>query len=560
MNDIVARQNVTESSHFRTEIIPFENIPGQTKLFVDYQSDASSLRRYFPNAVNSISALPGQADAVLSGYVTDRDVLCDALLEVNGSFDAGYNTLTNIERLRDTRAVAAVTGQQAGLFSGSLYSIYKAMSAIKAAERLSELGTPCVPVFWIATEDHDFEEVSKANAVGGNGNLITATAKRSSQFEGLPVGSISLGNEITEVVDGFISELPSTEFSDRLRDLLEHTWPTDAYFGNAFGAMLAELFDPWGLILVDPMHPTLKRLAASIYKKAVENADEVAGALIERTDQLVKDGYHVQVLVEDDHLPLFWHTDEGVRSALRKSGDGLYRSKESGDEFSSADLIAAIESDPGRFSPGVMLRSVVQDHLFPTICYFGGGAEIAYFAQNSEVYRLLGRRPTAILHRQSFTVVEAKQSRALEALDLSFVDLFSGIEEILPRIADKHLSPASAGIFADVEDKINIQLNRLDQELSGIDKTLAESLAKRRKKIIYHVGTIRNKAFRAALRNNETAERRINSLFANLLPGGHLQERTLNISSYFNKYGPYFINWIHDAIDADERGHVVIYL
>jgi bacillithiol synthase len=202
----------------------------------------------------------------------------------------------------------------------------------------------------------------------------------------------------------------------------------------------------------------------------------------------------------------------------------------------------------------------VQDFLFPTVCYFGGGAEIAYFAQNSEVYRILDRPVTPILHRQSFTVVEAKHGRTLEKYGLSFTDLFAGMDAVLPRIVDKFIDPNTARIFAEAEEKINTELNRLDQTLSQMDVTLAANLATRRRKIIYHIGALRKKYHFRRAERDETIGRRVRNAFTALMPHGHLQERTLNAASFADRLGPAFIDIIYDSIDLDDKGHRVIYL
>ena len=535
-------------------------MPRQSRLFVDYQNDPASLKQFYPNAVETIRELAAQVPDVLSAYVTDRDALCDALAEINTSFGAGEKTHANIDRLRRTDAVTVVTGQQAGLFSGPLYTIYKAISAIKTADFLMADRINAVPVFWIATEDHDFDEVSKAYAFRLDGEIAEATVENGNNRVGIPVGNVKLGSGIREIIERFVAELPATEFTSELEILLADLWVEGSTFGAAFGKTLARIFAGYGLIFLDPMNTELKHLASPIYVRAIEKADEIVSALVDRGRKLEYAGYHTQVLVADDYFPLFWHTDLGVRSSLRKIGDGRYRSKEDKREFDVAHLAGIAAKEPARFSPGVMLRAAVQDYLLPSICYFGGGAEIAYFAQNSEVYRVLERPVTPIFHRQSYSIVESKHARTLAEFGLDFTDLFEGIDALVPRIIERYISPETARIFADVEGKINTELNRLDRMLSGLDATLAESLARRRKKVLYHIAALRKKAYRSEMQRNEVVNRRVESAVNSLLPDGQLQERIINVASFLNKYGPYFIDWVYDLTEIDERGHKLIYL
>jgi uncharacterized protein YllA (UPF0747 family) len=217
-------------------------------------------------------------------------------------------------------------------------------------------------------------------------------------------------------------------------------------------------------------------------------------------------------------------------------------------------------AEPDRFSPSVVLRSVVQDYILPTVCYFGGAAEIAYFAQSGEVYRILDRPVTTILHRQSFTFIESKHAKTLTRYDLELADLFQGFDRLLPGIVEEHLNLDSARTFADVEEQINIQLNKLDQDLSQIDATLAENLAKRRRKIVYHIGALRKKFQNVQVRKDEVVKQQIEAMFTSLLPHKHLQERAINITYFLNRYGFNFIDWIYDAIDLEDKTHRVVYL
>jgi uncharacterized protein YllA (UPF0747 family) len=223
-------------------------------------------------------------------------------------------------------------------------------------------------------------------------------------------------------------------------------------------------------------------------------------------------------------------------------------------------LAAIAAEEPQRFSPSVVLRSVVQDYLLPTVCYFGGAAEIAYFAQSAEVYRILERPVTPIFHRQSFTIIEPKHAKTLKKYDLELKDLFAGIENLMPQIVERFLNPETAKVFAEVDFSINAELNRLDRKLSEIEPTLAESLANRRRKIAYHISNLRTKFHTAQARRDAVVKRQIETAFASLVPNKHLQERTVNVSSFIDRHGLYLIDWIYQAIDLDDKAHRIIYL
>ena len=544
----------------QTESLPFSEIPNQSKLFIEYQNNPLSLKRYYPSAVESHTQISARIPEVLANHKADRNVLCDALTEMNVKCGASEKTLENIELLRQNDCVAVVTGQQSGLFSGPLYTIYKALSAIKLTECLRKRGFNAVPVFWIATEDHDFEEVSKTFFLNGKGALAEAKNEPKRCYENLPVGYIKLDDSIKQTIENLFDELPNTEFTEELRLLIEETWQSQTYYGDAFARLLNKLFGAYGLIILCPLDDRLKRLAAPIYKEAIEKSEEIVTALRRRSEELQEKGYHAQVLIGEDYFPLFWQAKDHTRNSMKKSSAGTFKTKDEAGEFTLKELAEIAETDPSRFSPSVVLRSVVQDYLLPTVCYFGGAAEIAYFAQSGEVYRILNRPATTIFHRQSFTIVEPKHARTLNKYDLELKDLFAGFENILPQIVEQHLNRETALKFVEAEEKINIELNKLDQSLVNIEPTLAENLANRRRKILYHISALRNKFHHAQILKDETINRRLETAFTALLPHKHLQERTLNVTGFLDHYGLYFIEWIYEAIDLEDKGHRVIYL
>ncbi|MDM7922970.1 MAG: bacillithiol biosynthesis cysteine-adding enzyme BshC [Pyrinomonadaceae bacterium] len=540
--------------------IPFPEIPGTTNLFSQYQTDPAELRNFYPSAVQSHTAIANRLAEVLQNHTADRGLLCDALEDMNRKFGAPAKTLENIELLREADTVAVVSGQQAGLFTGPLYTIYKALSAIKMTECLRGRGIKAVPVFWVATEDHDFEEVSKTFVLDRNGEVEELKNEPKRCKEDLPVGWVKLDDSIRQTVDELFEELVPTEFTEELRQLIEQAWAPNAYFGDAFGRMLTSLLGKYGLIMLCPLDSRLKTLAGPIYVEAIKRRDELVDALRNRSEELVASGYPAQVLIGEDYFPLFWQSREGTRHALKKGENRKIHTKDGSREFTIEELIDLAEREPGRFSPSVVLRSVVQDHLLPTACYFGGAAEVAYFAQSGEVYRLLGRPATPIIHRQSFSIIESRHRKTLERYEIEFTELFGGIEPILTKIVDEHLHKDTAMLIAQVEEKINIELNRLDQKLSQIDPTLADNLATRRRKIIYHIGAIRNKFHHSQYRRDTTFRRQIESLFSSLLPHHHLQERSLNVSYFLNRYGTGFIDWLYNSVDLDDKGHRIAYL
>jgi bacillithiol biosynthesis cysteine-adding enzyme BshC len=552
---LVLSQKTTAS--FKIEIIPFAEVPGQTRLFLDFQIDSANVAKFYPEKQTSLADF---AAKVLENYKTERGALCDILEETNRAFGAGRKTLENINLLRESDAVAVVTGQQAGLFSGALYTIYKALSAVLLAEDLRKQNIKAVPVFWIAEEDHDFDEVKKTFAIDKNGKLFDVENTPAGYSENQTVGSVRLDAAIEATTAKLFEAFPRTEFTAELKNLLSGSYRAGETYSTAFARFIAEIFAEKGLIVFSPLNEKLKKLAAPIFSAAVKKSGEIRAALLSRTKELAAENYHAQVLVEEDFFPFFWLDENGKRSALKKTKENIFRAKDAGREFTLEELIEIAESAPENLSPNALTRPVVQDYLLPTVCYFGGAAEIAYFAQNAEIYRILNRPATPIRHRASFTVVEAKHARNLDRYNLKFKDLFDGQEKIFAHIVEKFLADGTAREFAEVEEIINTQLNRLDRHLLESEPTLSPNLATRRRKIMYHIGALRKKFYRAEIFKDATARRRIETLFTALLPHKALQERTLNATYFLNLYGENFIEWIYKAARAEEKNHQIIYL
>lgn len=550
-----------EEAALRIEPLPFERIPHQTRLFLDYLKGAPELMRFYPTAVGFHQDVSSRADEVLASYKTDRAALCDALEDLNRGWGARPETIANIARLREADTVAVVSGQQAGLFTGPLYTIYKALSAVKLAGCLTDRGTKAVPVFWIATEDHDFAEVAAAEFIGCDCRLANVSASSSMHKEGTPVGCVRLDESINETTARLFELLPETEFTPELRNIIVDSWKAGRGYGEAFARMMTHLMGEHGLVLFDPLDERLKRLAAPLYREAAARASEMASAIETRSRELVGAGYHAQVAATADSFPLFLHTQNGARHAVTRTERGdTYRAKETEEEYTAEELAALAEREPTRFSPNVTLRAVVQDYLLPTIAYLGGAAEIAYFAQTAEVYRVLGRPVTPILPRASMTIVEHRTARALERYNLTLSDFFAGLDSVLARVVEEHLGTEAAQTFDEAEQTIERELSRLKQQLERVDPTLADALETGRRKIEYQLTGLRTRFHRAQMNRDQAAHRQIERAAQQLYPNKSLQERHINITSLVARHGRYVINWIYDAINLGSHDHQVVYL
>jgi bacillithiol biosynthesis cysteine-adding enzyme BshC len=549
-----------EEAGLRVETLPFERIPHQSRLFLDYLRDPQALSRFYPSAVRFHHELAARVPEVLAAHQTDRNALCDALEAMNKSWGAGSETLSNIALLREADCVAIVSGQQAGLFTGPLYTIYKALSAVKLAGCLAQRGTKAVPVFWIATEDHDFAEVATAEFIGCDCRLASVHVSPAMHQEGAPVGTVALDESINETIKRLLDVLPATEFTSDVESLVRDAWTPGRAYGEAFARMMTRLVGRYGLVLLDPLDARLKELAAPLYALAARRAPEIASAIEKRSRELEEAGYHAQVVASVDSFPLFLHTKDGARHPVARTEEGHYKARTMQEEYTTDELAELAARHPERFSPNVTLRAVVQDYLLPTVAYMGGAAEIAYFAQTAEVYRVLERPVTPILPRASLTLVERRTWRTLERYGLDLSDLFAGQDNVIARVVEEHLGAETAQTLDRTEQNVNRELDVLQEQLRSVDTTLADALETGRRKINYQLEGLRARFHRAQMLRDRAAYRQLERAFATLYPDKTLQERRINITSLLARHGHYVINWIYDTINLGSTDHQIVYL
>jgi bacillithiol synthase len=555
-----ACHSTPEQAGLRVETLPFDQIPQQSRLFLDYLRDPIALRRFYPDAVRFHYEVSERRERVLAAYKSDRTAVCDALERMNRSWGASEKTLANVRLLRENDCIAVVSGQQVGLFTGPLYTIYKALSAVKLAECMTQRGIKAVPVFWMATEDHDFPEVAKAEFINRDCALSSVTAPPELHPEAEPVGRVTLDDSLSETIQNLLNALPQTEFSDDLEKLLRDAYRSGRNYGEAFARVLSQLTSQYGLVLLDPLDSQLKHLAAPLYAEAARRAHKIALAIVNRSRELEAAGYHAQVAPSENSFPLFWHDDRGARHALTRTDSGKYQTKDGGEEYSAEDLAGWALREPERFSPNVTLRAVVQDFLLPTVAYYGGAAEIAYFAQTAEVYRILDRPVTPILPRASMTMVEKHTWRALDRYGIGITDFFAGVDHVVGRVVAEYLGKETSEAFDHTTKTFNDELDGLQEQLRRVDPTLAEALDKGRRKINYQIDGLRTRFQRAQLGRDQAVHRQIERAFDLLYPGKTLQERRINITSMMARHGRYVIDWIYGAIDLGSNDHQIVYL
>jgi bacillithiol biosynthesis cysteine-adding enzyme BshC len=535
--------------------LQFREVPHTTKLFAAFTDDFKRVRRYFAHPPTESGILAAAREIRLDPET--RRTVVEVLREQNARFapdsQLPAETAKNLDRLA-AGAVAIVTGQQVGLFSGPAYSIYKAVTALRWAEAITQRGTDAVPIFWLATEDHDLAEVNHSDWNTRDG-LIRFEIPAREEDADRRVGEILLGDDVKSLVSkagALLEGAYAEEFAAALR---ESYAPSETY-GSAFGKLMSRIFAGRGIIFIDPLDERLHRLSASVYHRALDQTQQLRDGLIARSKELESGGFHAQVKVTRESTLLFYNVD-GRRQPLR-SRNGEFTAGKS--RFTRDELHAAIEKSPEAFTANVLLRPIVQDTLLPTAAYIGGPAEIAYMAQTEIVYKaLLGRMP-AIVARASFTLIDPLIARILAKFGLEVRDVLRGRQYLRKKMERKFLPRSLSSRFDSDEKSLRQLLGKYRKPLTNLDSTLVGSLDSAEGKILHQFLKLKEKAGRAENLRTGVLDHKESLILSALYPHKDLQERTLCAIPWLSLYGPELLDKLAHNIDLAAPQHHLLFL
>jgi bacillithiol biosynthesis cysteine-adding enzyme BshC len=520
-----------ESSLIEAACIRHTDLPGTSRLFADFSYHFDRVARFYrhdPHNPASFAAVAREIDYPDSR----RAALISALEAQNGPSD-------NLSRLARPGTVAIVTGQQVGLFGGAAYTIYKALTAIRLAADLTARGIPAVPIFWLASEDHDFPEVSNTYSFDAAQQPVRLHIDPPAGTSGArPVGALRIAHPPIDALRRSIAAFPH---GAEVTDLVEAAYPPGVTMAEGFRALLHKLLPGTGLLTLDPLDPNIRALAAPFVADALSATPDLKARLLERNRELAAAGYHAQVHLEPK-TSLFFLLKDGERTPLRRKDS----------EF------ASLRDQAAEVSPNALLRPVMQDYLLPTAAYIGGPAELAYLAQSSVIYdRLLGRMPV-VLARSAFTILDARAAKLLARYKLTVPQTLVHEEALKERLAAALVPGDIERSFVDAAGELEHLLSRLGEELERFDHTLAASLLKSRAKMIYQLEKARRKTAREILRRDARAGSDAQHLNGLLYPHRHLQERFYSILPFLAKHGLDLVEQLGDGVMLGCPDHRVI--
>ncbi len=476
----------------------------------------------------------------------------------------------NLAQLAEPGTITVVTGQQMGLFLGPLYTIFKAATAIAAARALTaETGRPCVPMFWLQTEDHDFAEIDHCVVQSQSGApvriaLVDAEAGKSR----VPVGHRLLGPSVEPALARLAEVLGPQANNRDLLEILRQAYRPEATIAQAFTATLAALFHGTGLICLDPRDPTVARLAAPVHRACIEQAHTIADLMETRARALDDAGWPPQVHIRPGAPLCFFapDADDGPRYRLDPSGvaDTWTLVGHPGSAtVTTAELLAALEKTPLRFTSSALSRPIVQDTLLPNAAYVGGPGEVAYFAQLSPLYAHFGLPMPLVVHRARLRILDDRVLGLLDKLGLSADEVAQPRDELLGTLANRATVPDDLPeAFAQhLDSALQPELDRLAARMTALDPNLAKAVARTHETIGDAMAKLLDKYQRALGLRDQVQVERLDRLREMLMPQGEPQERVLGMPGFAARQGAgEFIQFVLDACPPEtvwtQAGHL----
>jgi bacillithiol biosynthesis cysteine-adding enzyme BshC len=457
-------------------------------------------------------------------------------------------------RLADPATRVVITGQQAGVFGGPLFTLLKALTAMKLAAKVErEQKVPVVPVFWIDAEDHDWPEVSGCTVLDaelGPASIRLADLEGSGQ---LPIARLNLTAASTAAVDQLEAALPDTEFKASIVESLRRIYAPGVGMATAFGQWIEEVLGPHGLVVYDSSDAAAKALARDVFVKEVSEPGKTARIAAKAGEALVAKGYHAQATLADGTVSVFHLNAE--RSPVRVEGDRAFIGDR---ELTLAQLVEEARTRPEHFSPNVLLRPIVQDTVFPTICYVAGPNELAYLGQLKDVYAHFGVPMPLMYQRATATLADSATVRFLNKYDLPLTALRAQDEAALNQLLQSQLPPTVEQSLAAASAAIAERMAAVASAVPLIDPTLEGAVKSTLGKLEHEVQSLNNKVIQAAKRKDETLRRQFQRAQALTFPQGHPQEREVGFVWFLNHYGPALVDRLIDELPLEMGHHWVL--
>ena len=455
-----------------------------------------------------------------------------------------------LARLRRSDALAVTTGQQPGLFTGPLYTIHKALSAVALARLLERRwGRPVVPVFWLAGDDHDFAEASSVSWIAADGTLAgAALPPRPPDAPLTPMYRQVLDGGVVEAMAALADGLPASEFRDTTLAWLERHYRPDATVAGSFAGALAELLGPLGVLAFDSTHPAAKRAAAPHLVRALRHARDLDEDLDRWSEAQGASARNSGITVGDGAALVMLEASLG-RDRLVQD-DGGFVTRRSRERFDLAAIERIAADDPVRLSPNVLLRPAVESALLPTVAYLGGPGELRYLGLTPPVYARLEIPRQLPLPRWSGVIVEPRVDRVLEKFGVSLDELLAPPGPLEGRLVRSQLPAEAIASLDRLRTTLELEYGALERAAVEIDPTLARPTQSARQQALAGTQDIEKKLVQHFKRRQETELGQLARARTAVAPGGKPQERVVTIAPFLARYGPGLLEELAGAFEA----------
>lgn len=524
--------------------------PDGDALVRDYHDGAESLAAFYAGSPWDPSAYARKAEEVDARFdAADRAEVARMLRP------AGDAARQRLDGWAEGRGLLVTTGQQPGLFGGPLYTIYKALSAVRLAEALErELDRPTLAVFWVASEDHDLAEVDHTWLLDRGNELrrvdlgVRHDGHDGRRARGASMANRPLGATVEDALETMRDVLPDSDFSGPLFDDLRAAYRPEASVADAFTELLARLLADQPIALIQASDPALKRRSLAVLRRELEHGAEHEARLRARAEELEAAGYGVQVPILPDAENVFREAG-GARERLVREGGG-WVTRQGGEHLERDALLRELEASPERFSPNVLLRPVVESAALPTLAYVGGPAELRYFAELGCLFDAHGIGMPLFLPRASFAVVESKVRKVLDKLHLEMETLRRPVHELAGRIAAEELPEEVEAALSQLRRDIGQSYGALQKAAQTIDPTLKGPISSARSASFAELDGAEKKIMRQLKEQNAVVIGQLEKARVNLFPNDAPQERVLGPHQYLIRYGPAFLDMVAERCEV----------
>ena len=514
------------------------DLPG-SPLVRDYLAGLDKATAFYGRHFRNADAYRRKAEEVDRRFDAEARVQVAEAMQVPPGGDPA-----RLERWVEQGGFLVTTGQQPGLFSGPLYNVYKALSAVRLAEELEALlERPVLPLFWIGSEDHDWAEVNHTCVLDVENELHCAEVTRGADANPA-LHRIALPESVGEVVSSFIGALPATDFSEPYLELLRRSTKAGMTLPDSYREILGSLLGPFGVLITHAADPIVKRRSSTVLFHELDHGEETEEILRSTSSELERAGYELQASLLEGGLNLFFEGPAG-RERLYRDGDGL-RLHTSGEGLTKTELRRRVQEDPTLLSPNVFLRPVVESAVFPTLAYVGGPGEIAYFAQLKGFFAAFGIEMPVVRPRLSAIVVESKIRKVLDKFDLDPESLDRPFHELAGDLAREGMPDGVRRAVGSLRGAIAKGVSALQDEAKQVDPTLRGPVEHARNQAFAALDHLEKKILHALKRENEIALSQLEKAQRHLYPGGQPQERVMNTFYYLARYGGTFLEEIFE--------------